>query len=494
MVSLQELTSRALARGSACPAIEWQDRWFNWEELKQVADQVKALVAASGADSRTPVALLPRNHPAAIAAMFGLIAASRNILMIHVYQSPAGIAREIVRLKPAIVVAMPGDLTDEVRAVLQEHGIAGIVLDGMKPMLVQGSESSTAVCESPPTRPQFELLTSGTTGPPKQFALSYDMLAEHMVGANLFNTSQAVDPANLPPVFQYLSFSTITGLYLVLPTLLNGIRIALVDRFTLPDWHKYVLRHRPAYAGLPPPAVQMIMEAEIPKEDLASIRCVNTGAAPLDPNLHRAFEERYGIPILLAYGATEFGGPVTLMTYDLHKEWGQKKFGSVGQPFAGAQLRAVDPETGAALPAGTRGVLEVIAPRVGPHWIRTSDLGLVDEDGFVFIHGRADGAIIRGGFKLLPDDIERALMLHAAVAAAGVTGIPDKRLGQVPAAAIRFDPRAQKPTVGELEAHLRNHVPGTHIPVTWRFVDTLPYTVMMKLDRAALRRMFEQDC
>jgi acyl-CoA synthetase (AMP-forming)/AMP-acid ligase II len=128
---------------------------------------------------------------------------------------------------------------------------------------------------------------------------------------------------------------------------------------------------------------------------------------------------------------------------------------------------------------------------MGPDWIRTSDLGLVDADGFVFIRGRADGAIIRGGFKLLPDDIERALMLHEAVSAAGVIGIPDQRLGQIPAVAIRLKPHAERPTVAALEAHLRSHVPSTHIPAIWRFVETLPYTVMMKVDRAALRALFD---
>ena len=223
------------------------------------------------------------------------------------------------------------------------------------------------------------------------------------------------------------------------------------------------------------------------------MRALMTGAAPLDPNVQRAFEERYGIPVLLAYGATEFGGPVALMTLDLYKEWGQKKFGSVGRPFAGAQLRVIDPETGAVLPPNTQGLLELISPRMGPDWIRTSDVVVLDEDGFLWHKGRADGTIVRGGFKLLPDNIERALKLHDAVSAAGVTGVPDKRLGQVPAAAIQLKPGAAKPTIAELEKHLRNHVEATHIPVTWRFVETLPYTAMVKVDRAALRRLFETD-
>lgn len=491
MSSLQDMSAQALARGPAYPALEWEGRWIDWSEMRQVAERVRLLLEASGAGPGARVALLPRNRPAAVAALLGLIAAGRNICMVHVYQSPSGIARDIVRLKPAVVLGTPEDLSDEVIAVLRQHGIVAIALSGMDAAAIPGRERSTVQCDAPPTTLQIELLTSGTTGPPKQFALSYEMIEKHIVGVNVLNTADAIDPAGLPPIYMYISFNTITGLYLVLPAMLHGIRGVLVDRFTVSSWHDFVLRHRPKSVPLPPPAVQMILESDIPRTDLSSLAFITVGAAPLDPGVQRAFEERFGVPLLLLYGATEFGGPVTFMTQELYETWGKKKLGSVGRAYAGAKLHAVDPESGAVLPPGQAGVLEVMTPRMGLEWIRTSDIGVIDEDGFVFIHGRADGAIIRGGFKLLPDAIERALKLHNSISAVGVTGMSDKRLGQVPAAAIQLKPGAAKPTIAELEAHLREHVPATHIPVTWRFVEILPYTPMLKVDRVALHQMFE---
>jgi acyl-coenzyme A synthetase/AMP-(fatty) acid ligase len=106
----------------------------------------------------------------------------------------------------------------------------------------------------------------------------------------------------------------------------------------------------------------MVLDADIPAEDLSSIRFVSTGAAPVDPTAHRAFEDRYGIPILLSYGATEFAGPVAAMTAELYSDWGKKKFGSVGRALPGAQLRVLDPGTGEVLPPGREGILEVISP------------------------------------------------------------------------------------------------------------------------------------
>ena len=178
------------------------------------------------------------------------------------------------------------------------------------------------------------------------------------------------------------------------------------------------------------------------------------------------------------------------MSLELHAQWGEKKFGSVGRPIAGARLRVVDPVSGAVLEPGHQGLLEVIAPRIGPDWIRTSDLAVIDADGFLFHRGRADGAIVRGGFKLLPDVIERALTLHPAIAAAAVVGVPDARLGHVPAAVVELRARAARPTPAELEQHLRGHVYATHIPVAWRLVDTLPRTGSLKVDYAAVRGLF----
>ncbi|WP_422635959.1 AMP-binding enzyme [Sinimarinibacterium flocculans] len=96
---------------------------------------------------------------------------------------------------------------------------------------------------------------------------------------------------------------------------------------------------------------------------------------------------------------------------------------------------------------------------------------------------------MRGGFKVLPETIERALLQHPAVSAAAATGIPDARLGQVPGVAVELKPGAAAPDAAALEAHLRERVPATHVPTVWRIVDALPRTPSFKVDRPALQRL-----
>jgi acyl-coenzyme A synthetase/AMP-(fatty) acid ligase len=496
MSELQQLSQQALARESSRQAIEFNKQWITWGDLRKVADRVAALLDASGVDANAPIAFVPRNRPSAIAALLGLIAHDRTIRMIYAFQSPTALARDVQRLKPAVIIAAAQDYSAELLATLRAEKIAAIALSEMDAVAVDGLQrtgqiTGLSAASSTSAEPRIEILTSGTTGPPKQFAISYDLIAKHMVRMSVIPSGQGDDALQLPPTLFIMPLGNISGVYSTLPALLKGQRAVLLEKFTVAGWHDHVVRFRPQVTGMPPAGVQMILDANIPPADLASVRAVGTGAATLDPTAHRAFEERYGIPILLSYGATEFGGPVTAMSAELHAKWGKQKFGTVGLALPGVQLRVIDPESGAVLPAGQEGILEVVSPRIGPDWIRTSDIVMIDADGFLFHRGRADGAIMRGGFKLLPETIERALLLHDAISAAAVVGLKDKRLGQVPAAMMQVKPGALQPSIAELEAHLRNHITATHIPVVWRFVEALPVTPSLKTDRPAVRRLFE---
>ena len=138
------------------------------------------------------------------------------------------------------------------------------------------------------------------------------------------------------------------------------------------------------------------------------------------------------------------------------------------------------------------GILHLKTPRAGPDWIKTTDLASLDKEGFLFLHGRADEAINRGGFKVLPDKVAEALRLHPGVREVGILAVKDARLGQVPVAVIEPSSDAPKPTAEELNAFAREEMAGYMVPVAFEFVDELPRTLSMKVDRPALRKMFAE--
>lgn len=491
MTSLPEHARAILDRPSTAPAIEFEHRWHTWGELREIAEGVIQALDSSGIAPNAPVAFVPRNHPAAIAALLGLLAQGRTIRMIYPFQSAEGIASSFARLEVAAVVMHRQDLAPEVLARLTQDSIAAVVLDGLAAAALEGFEvAGAARNRSGPNLPQVEILTSGTTGPPKQFPIPYAMLEQHFIATHL-TRSQGDDPANAPPFLLYFPLANISGLYSTLPMLVRGQRLVLLERFSVAAWHEYVLRYRPVHSGVPPSCVQQILDAEIPRADLASIKAMGIGAAPLHRAVQRAFEERYDIPILLSYGATEFAGPVAMMTAELHAVWGASKHGSVGRALPGARLQVVDQETGDVLLPGEQGLLRVVSPRVGPDWIQTSDIAVLDGDGFLFLKGRADDAIMRGGFKILPESIEAALNRHPAIAESAVVGIADARLGQVPAAAIRLKAGTADLPVEELEAFLRRTLLATQIPKHWLYVAEILRNPSLKVDRMALRTLFE---
>ena len=486
MKSLAELCEQTLAIVPSRPAIEFEGEWLDWGSVQALAQDVRLKLSQSGAGAHGPVIFAPRNRPSALAALVAMLADGRSVRMIYAFQSPAAIAAAIEWLDAPVAIMADEDFTPEVRAVLAAKSMAAIGLSGMRARLMPGLESG-APRPDPADAPQVEILTSGTTGPPKQFPIPHRVIAGFVLNQGM----TLIEDPDEPPFLMSFPIGNISGIYSVAASLLRGKRVVLLDRFSVEKWRDFVVRYRPRAGGAPPAAVAMILDADLPAEDLSSLKFFSTGAAPLDPTVQRRFEEKYGIPILLSYGATEFGGPVVAMTPKLRAEWGDAKFGSVGRAMADVQLRVRDPVTDAISGAGEEGILEIVSPRMGPEWIRTSDIAVIDSDGFLFHRGRADGAIMRGGFKVLPETIERALLLHPAISAVGVVGVADPRVSQVPGAALELKPGVARPEVGDLEAHLRQHLPSTHIPAHWRFVESLPKNPSFKIDRPGLKALFE---
>jgi long-chain acyl-CoA synthetase len=338
------------------------------------------------------------------------------------------------------------------------------------------------------------MLTSGTTGAPKRVDLGYEMLERVLVGAKHYESSRdetirlrrGVAIVNSPLVH-------LGGLFRVLQCVADGRSFSLLERFSVDTWVEAVRRHRPATASLVPAALRMVLEADLDPDDLSSLRSVVSGTAPLDPDDADAFTARYGVPVLVSYAATEFGGGVAGWNIEDHRTYWSSKRGSVGRAHAGCELRVVEPSTGTVLEPDQEGLLEVKASQLDrDDWVRTTDIARIDSDGFVYILGRADQAIIRGGFKIRPEDVRAALERHPAVRGAAVVARTDERLGAVPVAMVelRADTGAGV-TSDELLSYAAQVLARYELPAELRVVDALPRTDSGKVDLAEVTARLE---
>jgi acyl-CoA synthetase (AMP-forming)/AMP-acid ligase II len=484
--SLSQRIAAVLAVDPDARAIEFAGRWRTWGELGATVESVARAIPRPG----TPVGVVLRNRPGHVAMLLGVLRAGGCVVTINPERGVERVRDDIERLDLPYLAGAADDL----------HGLVGsrpraaaLVADEL------GGEVSVTPGAAPgahPDRPgvAVRMLTSGTTGPPKRVDLTYGTLERVLAGAKHYESSRDVDlrlrsgvaVVNSPLVH-------LGGVFRVLLCVNDGRSFVLLERFTVDAWVDAVRRHRPRTASLVPAALRMVLEADVEPADLASIRSVVSGTAPLSADDADAFTKRFGIPVLVSYAATEFGGGVAGWNLaDYERFWATKR-GSVGRPHAGCDLRVVDPEDGRPLGPDEEGLLEVKAVQLGDDcpWTRTTDLARIDADGFVWILGRADQAIVRGGFKVHPDDVRAALERHPRVRGAAVVARPDPRLGAVPVAAVELCPGPLPVAPSDLAAHASALLARYEVPVEIRIVDELPRTSSAKVDLVAVRRLFD---
>lgn len=478
--------SAGLNSYGAAPCIEFERIWYSGNDITGYLASVEDLLAKAGIAAGEPVGVVVRNRVPHAAVILGFIAAGRPVTMIYSYQSAESIARDITALRLPAILADRQDWTAPARRAAEQTGAAGLALIP-RPLAAQTVMPRTSEIRPEPTLSAgLHILTSGTTGAPKRVAIPTRAL-QHTVQTMTVGQSSSPDD---PPELVYWPFGSI-GVCQLLVGPYVGKRMVLLEKFTVGEWVRAVRTYRIRRTGVQPAMLRMLLEADVAKADLASLEYLPGGSGPLEPELRDEFETRYGIPLLWAYGATEFAGSVCAWTPELYERYHGTKSGSSGKPLPGVQVRIVDTETGAALPAGERGLLEARVQVIGPEWIRTTDVASVDVDGFVTIHGRADGAINRGGFKILPETVRAVLITHPAVRDACVVGIPDARLGQVPAAAVELRHGGAAPSAEELTGLLRDALPSHHVPVAIVVVDQLPRNAALKVRPADVAALFE---
>jgi long-chain acyl-CoA synthetase len=467
------------------PCIEFERKWYSGNDITTYIDEIADALARAGLAPGDPVGVVVRNRVTHAAAILGFIAARRPVAMIYSYQSARSIARDIEKLRPPAVVVDREDWTETVAEAVAKIGAAAVVLTVAGVELAATSKGRQAIHPDPALAAAgVHILTSGTTGPPKRVPVKTQVL-QHTVLSMTVGRSMSPDD---PPELVHWPFGGV-GVCQLLTGPYVGKRTVLLEKFTVHEWVRAVKTYGITTSGVQATIIRMLLDADVPAEDLASLEYLPGGSGPLEPEVRDEFERRYGVPLLWAYGATEFAGSVCAWTPALYRRHGAANRDSAGKPLPGVQVRIVDPRTGDEVDPDEKGLLEARVEVIGPDWIRTTDMASMDADGFVTIHGRADGAINRGGFKILPETVRKALLSHPAVRDACVVGVGDRRLGEVPFAAVEIKPGRPTPSEAELKAWVRESLPSHHVPFAIAVVGELPRNPAMKVipgDVAAL--------
>ena len=450
----------------AARALEFDGTWHTFAEVATLARRVAALAG------RGRVGIMLRNEPAHVAALLGVLWAGGTVVVINPGRGHDRTRADIEALRMPVLVGLAGDLT----ALAGESAATRIAISDLQtpPSVSEG----TAPDDSGRPGVAVWMLTSGTTGPPKRIDLTYDMLARSVIGAD---PEQAAAPTRVRSGVAIVNSPLVHvgGVFRVLLCIAEARPFVLLRRFDLDPWARAVREYRPRAVSLVPAALRMVLHSGLTRADLAGVSAVTSGTAPLSADDADAFTEKFGIPVLTSYAATEFGGGVAGWTLADHRKHWQAKRGSVGRANPGARLRIVDADSGTPLPADQPGLLEV----------KPAQLGRIDADGFLWILGRADQAIIRGGFKVMPDDVRAALEHHPAVQGASVVGLPDPRLGETPVALVELRAGASA-SPDDLLDFLHSRLARYEVPTEIVVVDAIPRTPSGKPDLTAVRSHF----
>lgn len=496
MASLSSIVRTILTIDPSAPALEFDGKWHSWGELRAIIDRIEAILTANGIGPGARIGGILRNTPQIAAVIVGTIINDRCVVTLNPALPDAKLVHDILTLKTPVIIAQSMDWQrSEVRDAAQATGalcleVTGDIDDPVRTVFAMTGSDFNIDAKGV----GIEMLTSGTTGTPKRIPLLAENFSKMVLDAAVYEKRDVSAPPTLARSVTIANtpFSHIGGIFGLFVTLSAGRKACMLDRFRVEEFVDAIQRHRPKVVGAPPSALRMIIDAKVPREALSSLVVFRTATAPLDPDLADQFMDIYGVPVLQNYGATEFAGGVAGWTLPDFKKYGAERRGSVGRMNPGVEGRVVHPETGELVPYGEAGLLELRAKHLGDgkNWVRTTDLARMDAEQFLWILGRADNAIIRGGFKIIPDDVVKAIESHPDVLEACVVALPDPRLGQVPAAGYRVR-SGHSLSESDLRSYLREKLTAYQVPAKLLALEEFPRTPSMKPSQPELKKLLE---
>jgi acyl-CoA synthetase (AMP-forming)/AMP-acid ligase II len=447
------------------------EQWSGVELLERAAGAAD-LLDEFGAPSGTPVAALVTSTAAAFALAVGASGSGRPLAPLGPKLTVDELAQCVRGLGTAVVVAEP-EFADTARDVAALAEIREATYE-MPPRSARPLD-----LDPDPDALVVILHTSGTTGAPRAVPYRQDRFALRVgVHAPLCELTTGSRFASASPFHHIAGF----GNHAV--ALASGASVIAFPRFTTDAW-RGLGEVGATHVLVVPTVLEMLLEEDA--LDLPTLQTLQYGAAPIHPEtLARTMAALPGVRLVNLFGQTE-GSPITCLTADDHRLAAAGRtelLSTVGRAVDGVQLRIEG--------ADERGVGEICAR--GAHlfvtdvdgWLRTGDLGRLDDEGYLTLVGRRGDKIIRGGENVYPLEVEQALERHPAVREAAVVGVPDRRWGELVHAFVVPDDLSSPPDEEELRQFARGLLAGFKVPSAVTYVEALPRNANGKLMRRAL--------
>jgi long-chain acyl-CoA synthetase len=341
--------------------------------------------------------------------------------------------------------------------------------------------------------------TGGTTGVPRGALLTHANIAANMSQIDKWGGGIFYPPSKVVAVLPFFHIFAMTVCMNV--PLCNGTQVVMLPRFDLKDLLALLVRTRANILPAVPTLLTAIARADsATSEHLKSIEVAVSGGAALSDEIRAEYVKKSSALLAEGYGLTEASPVVCCAALRV-----PSKPLSIGMPLPGTDIRFVDPDTGQVVGIGENGELQVKGPQVmagyykdeeasrtafQDGWLRTGDVGHMDEQGYVFLVDRIKDLIICSGFKIYPRIIEEALMNHPAVDETNVIGVPDSYRGEAPIAFVKLK-AGQSATETELKSFIGKTISKIEMPREIIFKDTLPKTLIGKLSKKELRTEYQ---
>lgn len=444
------------------------------------------------------VGLVDRNSEAVPILLFGAAIARRSLVPVNYRLADEQLRSIVARIAPAPVVVDHG-----VRTRLEGIDAVTVIdraelLDGLPPAGVEQPDGSD------PDDVAVMLFTSGTSGEPKAAVLRHRHLVSYVIGIVEFAAAGDEEAAlvSVPPYH-------IAGISAVLSSVFGGRRLVYLPQFDPDAWVELARDEAVTHAMVVPTMLGRILEVlERGGERLPALRQLSYGGGRMPvPVVERALELLPTVGFVNAYGLTETSSTISILTPEDHREaiagtepGVRHRLASVGRPVHTIEVEIRD-EEGRPVQPGGRGEIHVRGDQVAGEyldrsalssdgWFATKDAGSFDADGFLYVEGRLDDVIVRGGENLSPGTIEDSLVAHHAVSEACVVGVPDTEWGEAVVAAVVLT-SGDEPSAEELQAWVRSRLRSSHVPVRVERFESLPYTDTGKLLRRVVKQLVE---